>query len=807
MIAHFIKIALRKLRKERLYSIINIAGLCTGLLAFLFILIYIGDELSYDRFHANYPRIYRACLKAKIKDRQFNSPIVCAPFSAGITSEFPEIETSTRIFSFVDHIVKYGENAWNEKKLAYADSTFFRVFTFPLLSGDPVTALRAPNTIVLSETTARRYFGEEEALGKMLMVGDYENPFQVTGVMADVPGNSHFHFDLLLSLASFPDAGNPSWLSNNYYTYLLLRQGASAEALGKKLRLLVEKYVGPQAEALLGFSIAEFEKRGDAYGYYLQPLGDIHLRSHLDGEFEDNGDIRYIYIFSAISIFLLLIAAINFMNLTTARFIQRSTEVGIRKTLGSPRRQLIAQFIFEALTLTILATLMAFLLAVFMMPQFNFLSGKNLNPADLFQPWFIGLFFAITLLLGLLSGSYPAVYLSSHMPVTALKGGTRHGKGAGRLRNGLVVFQFFISIALIVCTLVVYRQLEYLRNSDAGLNSEQVLNIPNAYRLRNQLQSFKDRLLSLPFVRNVAVSSSVPPDYPGDTSFREEGGTDDVNLARHWADYGYIPTLEIEMLMGRNFLPDFPSDSGAIILNETAVANLGWDMNNPESILGRTLYYFLTDQERVPCHVIGVMKDYNFLNLRQEVRPLALLLGTDGYWLSIKLDGTNMQHSVARIEQLWKEMAPGEPFEYSFMDERYNSMFRSEQRMGRLFAIFAGITIVVACLGLFGLSAYTVERKTKEIGIRKALGASSFRIVGMLSLEFSLLVALALLPAIPVAWFVMNQWLTDFANRISIGAGVFFLAGAGALLLAWCTVAAQSLRAALANPTHALRYE
>jgi putative ABC transport system permease protein len=442
-----------------------------------------------------------------------------------------------------------------------------------------------------------------------------------------------------------------------------------------------------------------------------------------------------------------------------------------------------------------------------LLPQFNFLSAKNIGIADLLQPWFIGTVAVITVVVGLFSGSYPALYLSSHEPVAVLKAGKGSDKAVGRLRNGLVVFQFFISITLIVCTLVVYRQLQHLMHSDNGMNTERVINIPNAPGLKHQLQSFKNRLLAFPSVRQVAVSSSVPPNYPGDTVFRIEGATDDNNFARQWADGDYLPALGIELRIGRNFSPEFPSDSNAVILNETAVHQLGWNLEDQQSILGRTVLYADLQNAWKEAHVVGVTRDYNFYNVKQEIRPLVIFHSPQGYWISVKLEEDNMQESITRIKQLWDELAPGEPFEYSFMDERYGAMLRSEQRMGRLFAIFTGITIVIACLGLFGLSAYTVERKTKEIGIRKALGASSLRIVGMLSFEHARLVVFALLPAIPVAWYVMHQWLTDFTSRVSIGAGVFFLAGVGALILAGLTVGAQSLRAAMANPIRALRYE
>ncbi len=801
MLKSYFTIAFRNLAKRKFYAGINILGLSIGLTSCLLIVLYIHHELSYDTMHTKADRIYRVGLKGKISDQKIGVTVTPAPLAFTAVEEFHEVENATRILHlFGIQTVRYDETVIVEENVFWADSTFFDVFSFQLLAGDPATALTEPNTVVLTETMAQKYFGAEPALGKTLLIGDEKVAHEVTGVVENLPSNIHFHFSMLRSMASIEMSRRNEWFSNNFITYLSLHEGASIESLEAKLPEMVKKYVGPEIQRYLGVSFETLAEQGNEYGYLLQPLLDIHLHSNLSLELEPNGDSIYVYILGAIAFFIILLACINFMNLATARSANRAKEVGVRKTLGSLRSSLVGQFITESVVLSLMATGLAVLAANLLLPSFGSMAGKEI-PFTLFsQPWFLLSLVGLMLLVGVLAGSYPAFYLASFRPVDVLKGKLKAGTKSSGIRNTLVVFQFFVSITLIICTLLVYRQLEYAQAKNLGLVQENVMVMYGAQRLTDSQQAaFKQALLSESSVVNTSISSDIPPGSIARTIFERIATQEDASLYTYDVDYDYLPTMQIELLEGRNFSRSFSTDTAAILLNEAAVRALG-----SENLLNEEVVY--TGSGRT-YRVVGIFKDFNFESLRNEIEPLALTLSTQGAYLSARIESENISATVAQLESLWSQYAPGQPFQYTFLDDNYEALFRAEQRLGKVFSIFTGLAIAVACLGLLGLATFMAEQRTKEIGIRKVMGASATNITLLLSKDFTKLVIIAFGIAIPVAYSVMQQWLEGFAYRTDISPWVFLLAGAGALLIAWLTVSWQSIKAALANPVDSLRNE
>ena len=804
MIRNYLKIALRNLQNQKLYTSLNILGLGIGIASCLLILLYVSHEFSYDTFHSKADRIYRVSLNGKIADQEIFTTNTTPPLAFTVVDEFPEVENAVRLYTHAEEVIRYGEMVISEKKVYFADSTFFDVFSFPLLQGDPATALTEPNSLVLTEEVARKYFGEEPALGKTLLVDTKKIPHIVTGIVEDVPDNAHFHFNMLRSMSTLEYSRSDGWFNNSFITYLLLHEGASAEAVDEKLAGLVEKYVGPEVQQFMGLSLEAFMAQGNKYGYFLQPLLDIHLYSELSHELEPNGDITYVYIFLAIAFFIILLACINFMNLATARSANRAKEVGVRKTLGSLRRHLVRQFLTESVMMSIIATLLALGAALLLLKPFNQMAGKEISIALFAEPWFMLSLLALTLLVGVIAGSYPAFYLSSFRPVEVLKGKLKAGVKSSGIRNALVVFQFFISITLIICTLLVYQQLEYTRSKNLGFEKENVLVVSGIHRLpEGQQEAMKQELISQSQVVNASISNNVPPGVNNTTIFRKKGTEEDILISTYHVDHEHLPTMEIELLQGRNFSRDFPTDTAAVLLNEAAVQAFGFDEPLNEDIMYFGGDYGMTQ----PFKVIGVYKDFNFESLRNTIRPLALMLSTDGTNMSVRMAAGDPTTTLATVEQSWNRYAPDEPFQYTFLDEDFDALFRAEQRLGQVFSVFTGFAILVACLGLLGLAAFMAEQRTKEIGIRKVMGASVSSVILLLSKDFTKLVIISFLLAVPLAWYIMHQWLSGFAFRIEIGPGIFVLAGASALLIAWLTVSWQSARAATANPVKSLRSE
>ncbi len=815
MLRNYLVVAVRNLIRNRAFSAINLTGLALGLATCLLIGLYVGHELSYDRFHEKAGRIVRVVFRGQMNGEQMREAVTMAPVAGTLKANYPEIQAATRIAGTGKPRVMYGRKMFFEERLAYVDPNFFEVFTLPLRKGNPRTALLRPNTLVLSATTAHKYFGDAEPMGKVLTIKGSDALYTVTGVMDDVPGNSHFHFDLLASMAGHPEATDDNWLRSNFYTYLVLPAGYDYRRLEAKLPQVVERYMGPALEKMTGASLAQFRKNGNDLGLFLQPLTDIHLYSDLTPttEIEPGGDVRYVYVFGAIAVFMLLLACINFTNLSTAGATKRAKEVGVRKVMGSDRSALVRQFLTESALLTGVSLGLALALVYAAMPLFNQLSGKTLHLDLLDTPWLIAGLVALGGLVSLLAGGYPAFFLSSLQPVATLKGGASR-MGTGRhsvsLRSGLVVFQFFVSVSLIIGTVVVYQQLRYIQHSRLGYDKEQVLVVQGTWMLGGHNEEvLRQQLLRDARVVNASISGYLPagPSNNGIEPVQPDGDEQRMRrVASYGVDHRYLPTLGMQLAAGRNFSPDFPTDSMAVLLNETAVRTFGWTED--------PLQHFITlppmpgsGNLARKYRVIGVVRDFHFRSLHEQIGPLVMFLGSNSGSIVAKVRTADVSGLVTSLQKQWSAFGTGEPFRYSFLNESYQATYQAELKTGQILALFAGLTVFVACLGLFGLAAFTAERRTKEIGVRKVLGASVGSIVALLSRDFLKPVAVAIGLASPVAWYAMHHWLEDFAYRTAIDWWVFVVAGLAAVVIALLTVSYQSIKAALTNPVKSLRNE
>jgi putative ABC transport system permease protein len=808
MLKNYFRVAIRNLQRNKGFSAINIVGLAIGLATCLLIMAYVLDELSYDRFNQNADRIYRVDGNIKIGGNQFVCASSPGPMGPTLKQDWPEVEEEVRFRDYGGFRVRKGSQDIVEEKVIYADSTLFNVFTLPMIAGDPATALREPRTAVVTETIARKYFNSTDIVGRSLVINDNTN-YKITGVIKDVPSNAHFNFDFFVSLSESDESRDPNqWTNDNFNTYLLLKNGADPKKLAARFDNIVDKYIGPLQGAIVHSSMKDFIKSGNYIRYSLMPLTDIHLHSDKVAELGPNGSIEYVYIFGAIAGFILLIACVNFMNLSTARSSNRATEVGIRKVLGSLRSQLVLQFITESVVVSFIAMLLALGIAWLLLPYFNQLAGKNIHP-DLFtRPWLIPSLVGMVVFVGLLAGSYPAFFLSAFRPVLVLKGTIAAGFRTGWLRNSLVVFQFGISILLIVGTMVIYSQLSFIRNKRIGFNRDQVLVVQNCYALGDQAKAFKENVLGLAGVQGATMTSYLPTAniYDGESYFTSPsmGEASHINVQNWAVDDQYIPVLGMEMAKGRNFSKEFLTDSQAVVINEAAARLIGL----PDPV--NHILYEMPHPSTAPVNtwkIIGVVKDFNFNSLREQVTPLVLVPRADQGSMAFRIHSHNVTGLVAEVEARWKKMAPMQPFSYSFMDNDFNALYKAENRMGRISICFSVLAIFIACLGLFGLAAYAAEQRTREIGVRKVLGATVTNIVTLLSKDFLGLVAISAVIAFPLSWWFMHRWLQGFAYRISIGWQVFGLAAVLVGVIALLTVSLQAVKAAIANPARSLRSE
>src|ERR1700722_2227027 len=814
MFRSYLKIAFRSLRKSKGFTALNIIGLAAGLGVCLLIVLYVTDELSYDRYNVNADRIYRVDEDAYINDTRFVSATTSKFFGPALVASYPKIQQMVRFRNPGDLLVRKGNDHVLEHHSTYADSTIFKVFTLPMIAGDPNTALNNPHSIVIDESAARRYFNSTDVIGRTLEVGYGNTLLKITGVIRDMPEQSQFHFSFIRPLRetyTFNDPSDNDWLSSNYYTYILVQPGTTRAEVQKDVDAVVNLNIGRALQGMFHASVADLGKAGNHFRYPIFPLTDVHLYSNKSYELDANSNIQFVYIFSVIAVLILLIACVNFMNLSTARSANRAKEVGIRKVAGSTKGHLILQFLIESILLSLFALVLALGIAVLLLPMLNQLAGKSLHPDALFSGRFLPLLILLVLVVGCLAGSYPAFYLSSFQPIHVLKGKIAEGFKSSWLRNSLVVFQFFISIGLIVSTLVIYRQLHYIRNKEVGFNRDQVLVIHDASSLgRDGMTNLRKNLLTLAGVTDATVTGDIPT--VGGNQYWQPGWFRDASLDARKAifmttlrvDDHYVPTLGMQIVKGRNFdLAQFPTDSNAILLNEAAVGMLG--VKEPLNLI----LYNRDDQFKpITYHVVGVVKDFNYNSMHDKIHPLVMEVDRpQSSSIAVRFRTNDVFSLVRQVESKFHAAKQGLSFSYTFMDNDFDKLYHADQKTGQIFGTFAVFAILIACLGLFGLVTYAVEQRTKEIGIRKVLGARVSGIVGLLSRDFTMLVGIAALIAFPAAWSAMYKWLETFAYRTEISWWIFLVAGAVALAIALLTVSIQTVRAALANPIKSLRSE
>ncbi|MDN3688530.1 ABC transporter permease [Cyclobacterium jeungdonense] len=808
MLKNYFKIAYRSLLRHKIFSTINILGLSIGIASCLICLLFVKNEWSYDRFHKKSDRIFRVVFQGNIQGEVLKEAHVMPPVAEALLADYPEVLAATRIRLMGSPTITVDEDQFRNHHAAFVDANFFEVFTFPLLKGNPEKALIEPNSLVLSQSVAETYFGGQDPLGKVIWMNDGKEGFTITGVMADMPQQSHFRFDMLASMSTFPEASNPSFMVSEFYTYLVLPEQYDYRKLEAKMPQVTQKYIGPQLQTGMGISLEAFQAAGNKIGLYLQPLTDIHLHSDLMGELGSGGDIRYVYIFIAIAVFMLLIACINFINLSTASGSRRAREVGVRKVLGAAQRQLRGQFLAESILLSGLALLLALALLQLTLPFFNDFSEVQLSFSLSENGWLLPFLLLFGLSIGVLAGAYPAFFLSSFSTVSVLKSApTGHpGKGKVSLRSGLVVFQFCISIILIMGSMVVYRQLGYIQNKDLGYEKEQVLILPDVGQLGNNAEAFRQQLLQDERVVHVSISGYLPsgPSYNNNYFvFPEDDPSLQIKTLRYDVDEEYVPTLGLELITGRNFSIEYGSDDAAMLINETAAIALGWE----NDALGKHLSHSNNEGERTSYRIIGVVKDFHFRSMHERIAPLVMTLGSGNGAVIAKINTDQVTELLESIKDKWTSMAGNEPFTYSFLDDRFYQTYATERKMGKVVTIFSGLTVFIASMGLFGLATFTTKQRTKEIGIRKVLGAEIAGIVLMLSGDFLKLVGIAAICAFPISAWVMGAWLEGFAYRIAIGPWTYLGAGMIAAIVAFLTTGYLALQAARTNPVTNLRNE
>ena len=823
MLTSYLKIAWRNISRNKVYSVINIAGLAIGMACVVFITFYVVDEQSFDRFLKNSDRIYQVNLDANFQGSQFltsNTPPTVGP---ALVNAFPEIESYTRIFRPGNTLMRTsgvtGENFFNEAGIIGVDSGFLKIFDYPLVEGDPATCLRNTNSIVITKEMQKKYFGDNQAMGKTIFIGDARTPYTVTGVLDNVPSQSSLQFDFLTPMAAYPVVKqfSWSWVWLQVATYVKLKNNIPNDKESiQKLEAGFPKMVQQQAANAfirIGQPLDELKKKGGKWDFHLQPLNTVHLYSSaIGGRLTTLGDIQYIYIFSAIALFIIILACVNFMNLATAQSAKRAKEVGVRKVLGSKRMQLMKQFLTEAMIYSFVSMIIAIILVAILLIPFDTLSGKSLHFSLLFTHGIWIFLIALSLVAGLLAGSYPAFYLTAFKPVSVLTS-TKSGAKSGNaiIRNGLVILQFTIATGLIICTIIVFGQLQYTQQKNLGLNKENVIVLSNTNRLGSSEETFRTELLKIPEVINACISTSIPTKDPfGDGYVPEASGNDepltnDIGINSFIVDENFIPTLQIKMVEGRNFSREF-SDSASVIVNEEAARQIGW-----KDPVGKFMTYPGNDNQKFK--VVGVAADFNTQSLKYSVAPFALFYTTSkSYQLStsyvmVRIRPGDISKTIDKLKTRWTIFSADTPFVYSFLDSEFDSLYKNERRMGSVFGLFTILSLFIGCLGLFGLSAYTAERRTKEIGIRKVLGATAANVVTLLSRDFAKPVLVAVIIAFPLAWWAMSKWLEDFAYRITINGWVFVIAGIAALSIALLTVSFQSVKAAVMNPVKSLRME
>lgn len=808
MLTSYFKLAWRNLRKNSVYSLINISGLTVGMLCFLFIFLYVKDELSYDDYRAGANTVYRLNFYGKLGDQSANSASSPGPAGPAFKEAFPEISDMCRLRQKGSFVVRYNDRSFSEEHVIFSDSTLFNLFPFRLLEGDPASALREPNSAVITESMAKKYFGDvESAVGKALTF-DNERLYKVTGVMEEVPKNTHFYFNCFLSMSSLGESREEEWGSTNFHTYFALRPGTDPGVLSRKASDLFVQHFTPVLKQFLNISWEEFTRAGNYARVEFFPVRKIHLYSDLHDELAANGDIRYVYILSIVGLLILALACINFMNLATARSAVRAKEVGVRKAVGAARGDLTRQFLSESVLMSLIAWMLSIAGLLVLLPFFCDLAGKKIAATALSGPGFLLPSLALAVVVGLAAGTYPAFILSAFKPVKVLKGALSGLAPKSNLRSGLVVFQFFTTTVLLISALVVYRQLEFIRHKKLGFNKEQVLVLNDAYLLGNKLTAFKERMLQNPAIRYASASSFLPVTFDRNTTsiIKGKNPTPENTLLVNnwWADQDYLKTMGFELVEGRDFSTDLRSDSTAVVVNEVLAKSFGYPQ---QPVVGQEIG-LPREEGNIEMHqIVGVVRNFHFASLRQNIEPLAIFVGGAPELISFRLQTADIKPVIRDLQSVWNEMAPGQPFEYTFLDQRFDRMYEAETRTGKIAGTFAFLAVFIACIGLFGLATFTTQQRTKEIGVRKVLGASVAGLTGMLARDFLKLVILAIAIAVPLAYYFMQKWLADFAYRIDLQWWMFGAAGMSAVAVAFLTVSFQSIKAALANPVKSLRNE
>jgi putative ABC transport system permease protein len=806
MLANYLKVGIRNILKQKAYSSINGAGLGLGIAASMLIMLYIADELSYDRFFKDSDRIYRIGSSGSFEGSAFRSAVSSPPIAGALLQEIPEVEEAIRFGWWRAQPMRYEGKIFIEKQLFAADSNFFQFFSFPLVSGNSGEVLRGSNKVVLTKTTAERYFGSENPVGKILLRGEGRVATEVTGVVQDPPPNSHIQFDMILSSASWPIMQIDAWSNTFLYTYLKTNEPGEVK---KELDQITERSLGPELERIMGVSLDQFKSNGNSFGFFLQPMLDIHLKSDLSSEITSPGNLQYIYVFGAVAGFILLIACINFMNLSTARATTRAKEVGVRKSIGALREKLIGQFLSESMIFSFSSTFIALAIVGLVLNSFNSFVGKSIEIDVLIRPSVLLGLVLFAAVIGLVAGIYPAFYLTKFSPIDVLKGKLGTGIRNRGLRNSLVAFQFTISIVLIVGSLVINKQLSYMQGMSIGFDKENLIDISNGWSLVDKMEAFKSEVALHPEFKSTSFSSALPPRIIDSNLFRKGGNDQDIDLHVITVDYDHLSTMGYTMADGRFFSREFPSDSSAIILNETAYRELGF-----KQVEGNTIINFNAAQP-VTFNLIGVIRDFNFESLKNAVKPMAIILNAGkNHWMvrqsdnevAIRITSGNTFKAVQKLETIWKKYSHL-PFEFTFLDQNVDAMFRAEIRLGKIAFYFTILTIGIACLGLFGLATYMGEQRSKEICIRKVLGASIPEVIILLLMDFTMPILVAFLIAAPIGWAIMNNWLNGFAYRTIIDWSIIVFAGMCAFLISLLTISYQSLKVARENPVNKLKSE
>ncbi|MBX2946279.1 MAG: ABC transporter permease [Cyclobacteriaceae bacterium] len=810
MLRNYILTTLRILSRQKVYSAINIFGLTIGITSTLLLILYIVDEISYDRFHTDADRMYRSVMSAKLNDQEFSTIYTGLPMPEALLKDVPAVESVIRVAKWNTIPVRFDDKTFTENRFLLSDSNFFNFFSFQLLVGNPKEVLNGPNKVVITESTAKKYFGytgpgDLSPIGKMFFIGSQgETKAEVTGIAADVPHNSHLKFDFLLSITTWEQLNYPIWLNSAVVSYFKIRPNTTIEDVDNKYDFFVNTYIAKEIEMFLQMTMQQLAESGSYIRFSSQPLTSIHLHSQLSDELEPNGNIRYLYLFGMIAIFLIVLACINFMNLSTARAANRAKEVGIRKTIGALRHKLIGQFMMESYLYTIIAILLALMLVSFSLNFFNSITAKNIAFTSLLSPMFLGGLFVFTIVIGALAGSYPAFYLTAFKPAEVLKGKVRAGFKSSGIRNALVVFQFFISIGLIIATLMVFQQLKFVQQQNLGFDKRNIMTLLHTLNLAKNGEAFKNELKQYPEIESVTFANRMPPNVDWNSVFRIPDTGQEQMLTVYTIDYDGLETMGYQLAEGRFFSRDFKTDTATCLINEAAFRQLGWDTYEGKKILSR-----FNTMEGNELEVIGIIKNFNYESLKSNIRPMIIMLGPEpNFEAGIRFASDDIQRNIKLVEEVWKKYAPQAPLEYSFLDSNFAAKYKAEERMGQVFIIFTGLAIIIACLGLLGLATYSAEQRAKEISIRKVMGATVSQVVFLLSKDFAKLIVVAFVLAIPLTWYLLERyWLEGFAYRIHFNPWIIASAGLVALVVALLTISIQAFRAAMGNPVDSLRGE